>query len=460
MLLPVTGRRSWGVGCLAVASVLLSISAVPASARQVPAAAEREPAEALLLIVDFSGSMLESDGQGSTRIASAKRALATIIEALPENLDVGLRVYGHRVPSADKPRACQDTELVVPVGPLDRELLGSTVQGLEALGETPIGLSLQQAAADLPEGKPSTVILVSDGADECFPDLGPDPCTVTKDLIASGIDLRLETIGLQVEQHGKAQLECMAAAGGGEFTSVEDAGLLADALAGARNRAARTFEPRGTPVAGGPSLIDAAAVGPGTYTDGIVAGESLWFAVAAEQGQNVTARATVATSGVSRDAGIVLEWQDENAKRVELAALDGLTSGQANTLAASTGEITGSRSPYGAVRDPGTFYLSLRTSDFPNKGTRPFVLEVFVSGDEEQADPSASPSATQTPSSTASRTAPATSAPLDLPPPESGGGAGVFLGVLLLLALLGGFGYVLWRRRQAALDGPPPPEYY
>ncbi len=102
--------------------------------------------EALLLIVDFSGSMLEPDGSGSTRLAAAKQALATIIPALPDDLDVGLRVYGHRVPSQDKAAACQDTELVVPIGPLDKGALNATVQGLDALGETPIGLSLQKAA--------------------------------------------------------------------------------------------------------------------------------------------------------------------------------------------------------------------------------------------------------------------------------------------------------------------------
>lgn len=420
-------------------------------------APDKPPSEALLLVVDFSGSMLESDGSGSTRIASAKKALQTIIAALPADLDVGMRAYGHRVPSSDKAKACQDTQLVVPVGPLDRASLSATVDGLDALGETPIGLSLQQAASDLPEDKPTTIILVSDGADECYPDLGPEPCQVTKDLVASGIDLQMETIGLQVEPRGRAQLECMAAAGGGQFTSVQDAGLLAEALAAARARADRTFEPRGDPVQGSSALIDAPQLEPGTYTDSILSTESLWFAVDAAKGQDVTARLTIKTADVPATAKVGIEWQDTRARRVDVKSLPSLTSGQASTIAVSTGKINGTRSTYGGVRDAGLYYFNLRTSGFPENVEHPFVLEIFVDG---EGVPGASGTASPTtevgdddPTSTG------TAAPLDLPDaPDGGGGGGILLFVAFLL-LLAVVGYLLWRRRQKTLEGPPPPSY-
>ena len=291
-----------------------------------------------------------------------------------------MRVYGHRVPSADKAAACQDTELAVPVGPLDRQLLLGTIDRLQPLGETPIGLSLQQAAADLPDGVPGTVILVSDGEDECFPDLGPEPCAVTRDLVAQGVDLRLETIGLQVEPAGAEQLRCMAEAGGGEFTSVQDAGLLAEAIAQARNRSLRTFEPRGEEVAGGPSLIDATVLAPGTYRDSIVDGETLWYAVDLAQGASLTARLTIRTAEVPTDARVALEWQDPQARRVQVGVLDGLSRGQASTLAADTGPADGSRSPYGAQREPGRFYLAVRTGGFPAAVDHDFTLELLPEG--------------------------------------------------------------------------------
>lgn len=413
-------------------------------------AQDRPAPEALLLLVDYSGSMSEPDGSGSTRIASAETALRDIIGSLPEDLQVGMRVYGHRVPSADKAAACQDTELVVPVQPLDRGRLLGEVDRLEPLGETPIGLSLQQAAADLPDDVPGTVILVSDGADECFgDDLGPDPCQVTRDLVAQGLDIRLETIGLQVEPEGREQLQCMADAGGGEFTSVEDAGLLAEAIAAARNRAARAFQVRGEVVQGGPALIDATVLGPGTYTDAIVEGETLWFAADLAREEEVSVRLTIRTSGVPADAGIALEWTDEAARRIDAAVLDGVPPGQATTLALSTGAVDGSRSPFGAVLDPGRYYLGVRVAGFPRDVPHEFVLELLARGEPGgPATSSAAPSPVEsdpTPAVTANQTVVA------LPDAPAGGVPTAF--VLLLIALVGGAGaYLWWRGRRGRQD--------
>ncbi|MGJ7439601.1 VWA domain-containing protein [Aquipuribacter sp. MA13-6] len=459
-----------------VAGVLLAATLAvvpsPAAAAPQPQPSARPASEALLLIVDYSGSMKEPDGRGSTRIQAAKDALGTIITALPEDLDVGLRVYGHRVPSADKAAACEDTELAVPVGPLDRDGLRATVDGLQALGETPIGLSLQQAAQDLPEGVTSTVILVSDGADECYPDdLGPEPCEVTKQLVAQGVNLRLETIGLQVEESGAEQLQCMAEAGGGQFTSVEDAGLLAEALAAAQNRALRVFEPRGEPVAGGPSLIDATVLEPGTYSDSILDGETLWYAVDVPQGGSMTARLTIRTADVPAEALVALEWQDPQARRVDVGLLNGISRGQASTLATSTGEANGSRSPYGAEREAGPYYLAVRTGGFPPDAAHDFVLELLPDGQSAEATAAASPAPSASPAGPAAGAEASTddggapSPPLpsagaeavELPPPPSTSPLPLLL--VILLAAGGGVGYLVWRRRTAGHEEPDEPTY-
>lgn len=455
---------------MTAALVLVGLLVGPATAAA-PAGPDRPAPEALLLVVDYSGSMKEPDGTGGTRIDSARAALREIVTQLPDDLDVGMRVYGHRVPSADKAAACQDTELAVPVGPLDRERLLGTVDGLQALGETPIGLSLQQAAQDLPPGVPATVILVSDGEDECFPDLGPEPCAVTRDLVAQGVDLRLETIGLQVSPAGAQQLRCMAEAGGGEFTSVQDAGLLAQAIADARARSARTFEPRGEPVSGGPALIDATVLAPGTYQDSIVDGETLWYAVDLAQGASVTARLTIRTADVPPEARVALEWQDPQARRVQVGVLDGVSRGQASTLAADTGPADGSRSPYGAQREPGPFYLAVRTGGFPAGAEHAFVLELLPEGEPVDGasgpasalatDPSAgaSPGPTTSTSGAPGDDVPASpaAAPVELPPPPSTSPAPLVL--LLLLAAAGGGGYLWWRRRRAGRDAAEEPGY-
>lgn len=473
MLPRVTGHRRWcALMAVALSLPLLLVVGHGRAAVAGPGVLQRE---VVLFVVDFSGSMKRSDGGGGTRIDAAKQAMTTIVQALPQDLSVGLRAYGHRVPSSDKPAACQDSELVVPVAPLDRQKIVDTVNGLSALGETPIGLSVQQVASDLPRGAAATVIVVSDGADECYPDLGPEPCQATKDLVATGADVRVETIGLQVEPAGRAQLECMAAAGGGQFTAVQEAGRLADALAAARVRGARTFEPRGEPVQAASALIDAPVLASGTYTDTFLAGESLWFASDLERGSEMTARLTVKTAGVPREARVALEWQDRSARRVDITQLNGIGSGQAETLAVSTGDINGTRTAAGAVREAGTYYLNLRTSGFPDGVEHPFVLELFLDGElagsTEGTLPTdgttTGPTGSGTESPTDSPTTSATDEPSDgptepvaLPEAPSGGGGGGTV-VLLLLALLvaGGVGFLFWRRRQQAMEGPPPPSY-
>jgi Ca-activated chloride channel family protein len=179
--------------------------------------------------MDASGSMNRVGETGRPLIDEAQDALVRLVEALPEGTAVGLRVYGHRVPNTDKVRGCRDTELVVPVGPLVREVMTAAIGGFEARGFTPIGLSLREAVEDFPEGGRRTVVLVSDGEDTCAP---PDPCEVAQEIVSKGIDLRVETVGFLIEAGSRAesQLRCIAEATGGSYRTVAEAGELAGAL--------------------------------------------------------------------------------------------------------------------------------------------------------------------------------------------------------------------------------------
>ncbi len=189
----------------------------------------REESGAVLLIMDASGSMNRVGETGRPLIDEAQDALVRLVKALPEGTAVGLRVYGHRVPNTDKIRGCRDTELVVPVGPLDREVMIAAIQGFEARGFTPIGLSLREAVGDFPDAGRRTVVLVSDGEDTCAP---PEPCDVAHEIVSEGIDLRVETVGFLIEAGSLAesQLQCIAEATGGSYRTVGEAGELAGAL--------------------------------------------------------------------------------------------------------------------------------------------------------------------------------------------------------------------------------------
>ena len=107
-------------------------------------AAAEEPVEEprVLLIMDASGSMGRVDENGVGLMDGAKEALTALVDALPDGLPIGLRVYGHRVSNTDKSNGCRDSELVVPVGPLNRNEMKEAIASLDSRGFTPIGLSL------------------------------------------------------------------------------------------------------------------------------------------------------------------------------------------------------------------------------------------------------------------------------------------------------------------------------
>ena len=262
-----------------------------------PAAAQPSDPEdppALLLILDSSGSMQGAAGDGRTKLAAAKEALVTLVDDLPEEVNVGLRVYGHRVPNTNKARGCKDTELVLPVGPLDRAGAKRQIRSFGATGFTPIGLSLREGAKDLPPEGKRTIVLVSDGIDTCAP---PDPCKVARRIVARGIDLRIDTVGFQVDPAARRQLRCIARAGKGTYVDVTSASELTGRLRQLSIRALRRYEAAGLEVEGGDGPGDAPALLPGQYVDGIPVEGEEWYAVYLDAGQVLKASATFIGQG-------------------------------------------------------------------------------------------------------------------------------------------------------------------
>ena len=72
---------------------MLFVLLAPAGAR-----AQTQPAPdkdaAVILVVDASKSMRADDGSGQPKIAAAKSALNTLVDELPADAKVGLRVFG------------------------------------------------------------------------------------------------------------------------------------------------------------------------------------------------------------------------------------------------------------------------------------------------------------------------------------------------------------------------------
>ncbi|MBU1564016.1 MAG: VWA domain-containing protein [Proteobacteria bacterium] len=178
------------------------------------------PSGNLVFILDASGSM-GAQIQGKMKIDIAKEVLTGLIHDLPAGVNVGLVAYGHRQ-KAD----CNDVEELTTLGPLDRESLVSKIKALDHKGKTPITLSVQKVAEGLKTLEDeTTIILVSDGEETCQ----GDPCAMVKDLKATGVKFMMHVIGFDVTDKEKAQLACMAEAGGGTYFTAKNVGELTSA---------------------------------------------------------------------------------------------------------------------------------------------------------------------------------------------------------------------------------------
>ncbi|GAB4150717.1 MAG: hypothetical protein Fur0037_19340 [Planctomycetota bacterium] len=118
----------------------------------------------IYFVLDASGSMLEPM-DGGTRFQAARDAVRALISDL-EGAEIALRVYGHRKRAIER-GADEDTELLMPMGRLDKESFFAKLDSLRARGKTPLALSLKQAISDLPrENRPTALILLTDGGDD------------------------------------------------------------------------------------------------------------------------------------------------------------------------------------------------------------------------------------------------------------------------------------------------------
>ncbi|TET09839.1 MAG: VWA domain-containing protein [Candidatus Atribacteria bacterium] len=177
------------------------------------------------LILDASNSMW-GQIKGESKISIAKEVLIQIIDGLPEEMNVGLRVYGHRYKVKDE-RACQDTELVVPIGPLQKDQLIQTIEKITPKGKTPLVYSILQSPQDFINLKGGTVVLISDGIESCEGDIK----SIAPKLKESGIELTVNIIGFGIkEEEARKQLETIAKSTGGIYLDAKDSQELLSSL--------------------------------------------------------------------------------------------------------------------------------------------------------------------------------------------------------------------------------------
>ena len=150
----------------AVIGLAGSYGAEPTGALQiVKQQGDKPPSRNLEIVLDVSGSMNTRLGD-TTRWKTALGMLEDVVEALPDDMNVGLRVYGHRE-SSKSPRTCKDTELVVPIAKLDRERIVKAAITLAAARRDaahPFDPADDRRPASAGGG---SVILITDGEESC-----------------------------------------------------------------------------------------------------------------------------------------------------------------------------------------------------------------------------------------------------------------------------------------------------
>lgn len=183
-------------------TAFLFLGSFPALAQK-----KKEPVNRILFIFDASQSML-GRWQSGRKIDIAKKLLSNMVDSLQdiENLEIGLRVYGHK--SSYPPQDCDDTHLEVNFLQAKHavNIIKKKLSVVRARGTTPIARSLEEGAKDFPNGDArNIVILITDGKEEC----GMDPCAVSRLYQKKGIILKPFVIGVGLDKSWKKSFDCV-----------------------------------------------------------------------------------------------------------------------------------------------------------------------------------------------------------------------------------------------------------
>jgi lysophospholipase L1-like esterase/Mg-chelatase subunit ChlD len=199
---------------------------IPAAARPTSAAAQASAsasAPQIVVVFDTSSSMSEDGGGGVTRLDGAKRALLQFVDDVPKDTRVGLFTFPGDGDCAAG-RATIGAPGALPL--VDPQVMGSTIRGLQANGNTPTGSALREATKLFSGTGTHTIVLVSDGEENC----GEDACAVARELAGTDIGLSIPTVGFQISDEGREALRCIAESTRSGYVDADDNARLIEEL--------------------------------------------------------------------------------------------------------------------------------------------------------------------------------------------------------------------------------------
>ncbi len=184
------------------------------------------------IVLDASGSMTKKI-DGVSMMDIAKNSIEEVLSQMPENANVGLRVFGHLGSNtvADKEVSCGANALIHPIAPLDIAGIREALVPIKPNGWTSIAKSIENGANDFKdfnaENNLNILFIITDGIETC----GGDPQLVASKLKEGGTNIVLGIIGFNVNANQNNVLRSIAEAGGGHYATAKDAQNLTVELA-------------------------------------------------------------------------------------------------------------------------------------------------------------------------------------------------------------------------------------
>lgn len=168
----------------------------------------QKPPINVLFVMDGSSSMTKKWGK-EDKWTIAEKSLLQIADSLlkeHENLQFGLRVYGHQ--SLPMQNDCKDTELKLPITKNTLTQLKNSLHSVNPKGITPLAFTLEQTKIDFAglEGQKNILVLITDGSESC---LG-DPCKILEILLAQEVIVKPVIIGLDIDIESLRDYHCIS----------------------------------------------------------------------------------------------------------------------------------------------------------------------------------------------------------------------------------------------------------
>ncbi|HEY0615095.1 MAG TPA: VWA domain-containing protein [Candidatus Elarobacter sp.] len=213
----------------------------------------------LEVVLDESGSMKEKV-TGVSKYLLARRILDDLVRKVPDGTDFALRVFSAHAGGA---ASCNDSELLVPPGPLNRAATIAKIDALTPRGETPLVKNLLLAAADVKSKPNPTIVVVTDGEESC----NGDVAHAAAKLRAMNVHMVANIVGFDIANpKTRAAWNSVSTQTGGKYFDTHSAGALGDALAEAIKLPYDVLDGNKNVVATGIVDGEAARVPPGRYT--------------------------------------------------------------------------------------------------------------------------------------------------------------------------------------------------